>query len=180
MSKIKIPASQTEGAIFKMNTARTIFCLLLAGCVLAAFSSNAEVYRWVDKDGKVQYSDKPPPEEAAKAGVKTVDTKPPATTGAKPPAAVKESWQEKELEFKKRRLAAEQKQAQEAEKAQANEQAAEEKKARCTKAKWRLKDLQDPSPVFSRDEKGERVYLQDKDREAEIARTKEDIAKLCE
>lgn len=35
--------------------------LLLAG-VLAAGSAQAQVYRWVDKDGKVHYSDNPPPD----------------------------------------------------------------------------------------------------------------------
>src|SRR4051812_26428393 len=35
---------------------------LLAALLLSLGSAQAEVYRWVDKDGKVQYSDNPPPD----------------------------------------------------------------------------------------------------------------------
>jgi glutaredoxin len=39
--------------------------MLLVGAVFAAISAQAQtVYRWVDKDGKVQYSDTPPPADA--------------------------------------------------------------------------------------------------------------------
>jgi glutaredoxin len=40
--------------------------LAIAGCALAcAAAAQSNVYRWVDKDGKVQFSDAPPPDDAA-------------------------------------------------------------------------------------------------------------------
>ena len=38
----------------------------LVGCLVAAAAS-AQLYRWVDKDGKVHYSDTPPPSSAGKS-----------------------------------------------------------------------------------------------------------------
>src|SRR5215216_1310827 len=35
--------------------------LFLVVCLLAAAPASAQMYKWVDKDGKVHYSDKPPP-----------------------------------------------------------------------------------------------------------------------
>src|SRR5512133_340380 len=43
---------------------RTLPALLLALLAAGAFAQGA--YRWVDKDGKVHYSDEPPPAEAKK------------------------------------------------------------------------------------------------------------------
>jgi glutaredoxin len=46
--------------------ARTIALCVFAASLAAPFFANAQttVYRWVDKDGKVQFSDSPPPAEA--------------------------------------------------------------------------------------------------------------------
>lgn len=38
---------------------------LLLGSVLLAVSATAELYRWVDDDGRVQFSDRPPPSQNA-------------------------------------------------------------------------------------------------------------------
>ncbi len=49
--------------------ARTIALCVFAASLAAPFVANAQttVYRWVDKDGKVQFSDLPPPAEAKDA-----------------------------------------------------------------------------------------------------------------
>jgi hypothetical protein len=54
-----------------------LFLLLL----LSVFSASADVYRWVDADGRVMYGDNPP----KKSGAKTVEL--PPLTVADPPAA---------------------------------------------------------------------------------------------
>ncbi|MBC8023839.1 MAG: glutaredoxin family protein [Burkholderiales bacterium] len=44
----------------------TKIVLAIAGCALAcAAAAQSNVYRWVDKDGKVHFSDGPPPQDAA-------------------------------------------------------------------------------------------------------------------
>ncbi len=42
---------------------------LIALCASFAIDANAAVYKWVDAKGQVQYSDRPPPEQRAKAKV---------------------------------------------------------------------------------------------------------------
>ena len=83
---------------------RIAWCL---GAVLAlsAGASSAEIFRWKDANGRTQYSDAPPP------GVKCEGTisRPPSTSTASPAgggdaAAGPKSYQEKEMEFRKRRL----------------------------------------------------------------------------
>lgn len=49
---------------------RTLPALLLALFAATAFAQGA--YRWVDKDGKVHYSDEPPPADARKAEQKSL------------------------------------------------------------------------------------------------------------
>ena len=44
-----------------------IRCLLLTVCLMSGYASAAEVYRWVDDDGQVNYSDRP------HEGAETVD-----------------------------------------------------------------------------------------------------------
>jgi glutaredoxin len=67
---------------------RTIVLTFLAAALTGAFLANAQttVYRWVDKDGKVQFSDSPPPADAKDAtqrrvgGGSTEDTQLPYAT----------------------------------------------------------------------------------------------------
>ena len=46
--------------------------LAVALCFAAAADAQTNVYRWVDKDGKVQYSDTPPPKDAKSATQKSM------------------------------------------------------------------------------------------------------------
>lgn len=53
----------------KVNTmiARILFCLT---CICLSFSAQAQLYKWVGADGKVNYSDAPPPANASKVETK--------------------------------------------------------------------------------------------------------------
>ena len=63
---------------------------LAAAAVLLATSAGAQMYRWVDKDGKVYYTDTPPP--AAAKGVQKRSAAPAATdTGPTAPYAVQQA-----------------------------------------------------------------------------------------
>ena len=42
--------------------------------LLATATVAAQVYKWVDKDGQVQFTDTPPPPGATKSEAKKVDT----------------------------------------------------------------------------------------------------------
>lgn len=45
---------------------KTLIVSLLCSTVLFGATAQAEMYRWVDKDGKVHYTDQPPPPNTAK------------------------------------------------------------------------------------------------------------------
>jgi glutaredoxin len=52
--------------------ARCVLALLLAGASSLALAQTQQVYRYVDKDGHVVYSDKPPPADAREAQAKRI------------------------------------------------------------------------------------------------------------
>lgn len=82
--------------------------VLLASCLglLTTVTAHAEIYKWVDANGKVHYSEKK--DEAGKAKVEEVKV----NAGEGRPSAVL-SWQEQEVEFRKRQMEKQAKQARE-------------------------------------------------------------------
>ena len=58
--------------------------LIALACLLAALPAAAQLYRWVDEKGRVQYSDKPPPGAKARAVEGTAPPEPPKTPAVKP------------------------------------------------------------------------------------------------
>ena len=54
--------------------------ILLAGALLACGAAHAQIYRWVDQNGRVQYSNQPPPKE-----FKATVVDPDAKAGTPPP-----------------------------------------------------------------------------------------------
>jgi hypothetical protein len=61
-----------------------------------------------------------------------------------------------------------------------DEVAAYNKKVRCDNARRQLGILKEQRPVYSRDDKGERVYVDDKDRPAMIAAAEKQVAADCQ
>jgi hypothetical protein len=144
-----------------------IACVFLACLACASFLGHAQVYKWIDKDGKVQYSDKPPPEGAGTSAAKKLDAPTPSSSAAKA-----SSWQDQELEYKKRRIESAEKKAKEDELERKNQQ-------RCNDARDYLRRLQEVGTVYTTDEKGEKQYLSDAEHQTEIARMKELISEHC-
>jgi Domain of unknown function (DUF4124) len=161
-----------------MAIAAMIYKLPLGLALVLLFSGsvNAEVYKWVDKDGKVQYSDQPPLSgEAKKMKKKTKDTgnaAPAATgTGAKSPASVADQ----EVEFRKRKMEQE-----EAEKKKlAEQEIAEKNKGYCNNLRGELQAHKDGVRIVQYNDKGERIALDDNQRARSKAQLEERIAKEC-
>jgi glutaredoxin len=63
---------------------------IAAAAVLVTASASAQMYRWVDKDGKVYYTDTPPP-AAAKGVQKRGTAAPPTDAGSAAPYAVQQA-----------------------------------------------------------------------------------------
>jgi hypothetical protein len=148
---------------------------LLAVCgLLLATPAASQTYKWTDKDGKVHYSDQPPPPEAKQsATVKTrkpAPATPPAADGAPPASAsAPKTYEEQDADFKKRRVEAAEKQA-------ADAKAAEEvamKKRNCEQAQAQVATLQNGGRLTRSTASGEREYLGDEEIARELERAKQ-------
>ena len=152
---------------------------LLSAAWLAAPAA-AETYKWTDADGKVHYSDQPPPvkakdETTVKSRKQSTPASAPATTdkGASPGKA--RTYQEQEADFKKRQVEAAERDA--AEKKKADEAA--EHKQNCEQAKAQLRTLQTGGRVTQTNAKGEREYMGDAQVNQEIERSKKAVESWC-
>jgi hypothetical protein len=136
--------------------------------LLAATAVNAQIYQWKDENGKTVISDKPPVGNVRQQQKVASDA--PATN-----AAAQKSAADKELEFRKR-----QKDAQESTEKSNKEQAASaEKKENCENARRYLQALESGERIAMRDEKGERYFLDDAQREQDIAKTRQAVQTNC-
>ena len=130
-------------------------------CVLVlafAFTGNAPgaIYKWVDERGVTHYSEKPP--QGPKPTEVPIRSQPaPATTQGS--QSTSKSWQELEADFQRRRVEQEEKRS----KKEALDQTSERRQT-CMQARHDLHILDQERPVYSVNEKGERVYVEDKNR----------------
>jgi hypothetical protein len=130
----------------------------LALCLLV-LPAWADLYKWTDENGKVHYSDQPPPDavqkiesmKQPKSGSAT-----PADAAANPTAKAKTSA-ELDMEFRKRQVEAAEAEA----KAQKDAQAAEEKKSNCQRATAQVAALERGGRITRPGQNGEQVYLTD-------------------
>jgi Domain of unknown function (DUF4124) len=124
-----------------------------------------QLYKWVDKDGKVHYSDTPPNSQDSKQI--NVPTGGPAS--APVPAA------QKDKEAEKGRLDG--KEA--AKKAEDDAKRAAYNAERCTRARGYLKTLVDGGRIVTYDAKGERQILDDAQIESERVRAQKAADESC-
>lgn len=143
-----------------------VAALLLA----AAHPATAQIYQWKDASGRTIISDKPPPSDAAQA--RTLSSEAPRPAAA--PSGQK-SLAERDLQFRKRQADA----REQAEKEQKESAANTQRKENCEKAKRYLAVLESGERVVTRSADGERQFLDDAQRQREIAETKKSIDGLC-
>ena len=139
-----------------------MLCLLGVGQI-----AQARIYKWVDKDGVVQYTQTPPP-----AGVSSSEIKPPPP----PPdaAAAAKQLQQTQAEFNKSRDES----IKAGEEQQKEKQQAADRKQKCEQARLREQSLQRPRvKVVGKD--GERRRMTEDERQAGLAKAREMVNKLC-
>ena len=139
-------------------------------------TAHAQIYQWKDASGKTVISDKPPAGQVKQT--KKIDSAP-STTSSSPdaaPAAEPKSLADRDLEYRKR-----QKEAQDAaEKTRAEQKAAADKKEACDGARRALQTLESGERIALRDDKGERYYLEEAQREQEITRLRQNVQASCQ
>ena len=159
--------------------------IVIAASLAFSASAAAQMYKWKDKDGHTRYGDVPPPGANAtpmrgpsRSAPYAAPTPDDAKADAKPDAkadAKNEKALTPEQAFRKRQ----QERAAADEKAQQERQRAEAKRSNCDTAQTQLRVLQSGQRVSTVNAAGERVYIDDDQRAAEMTRAQKAVADWC-
>jgi len=160
MARLSLSGARPRGA-------RIAIAALAAAVLVAAGPAGAVLYKWIDANGRVSYSDQPPP---ANVKAEIVSGAPVASA----PEAVRDMANQ-ELDFKKRQTqrADEQKKV---DKARADAALREQA---CVELRNRMKVFESDAPILRLNEKGEQVYLDDTMRNQERERLQATMRERC-
>jgi hypothetical protein len=147
--------------------------------------SNAQVYKWKDKDGSIRYTDTPPPSNIKQETIGSKKTVSPAVNPVSAPAQVVKpdsTLKENAPAVKAEDAAAQirQKNA-EAEKRNKEEKEAEAKRKsdNCKVARANYQSYNQGGRVYKMTENGERIYLGENDLSAGKAQAQREINMNC-
>ena len=141
--------------------------LFLAGALACSTAAFGQLYKSIDKDGRVTYSDQPPVGKVKSQEVVRIVG--PANAGAARQMA------DQDTQFKKRQDEAAKKQAETAKK----EQFEAIKQDACARARGELRALRENVPISRMNERGEPVVLDAGAREVEGKRLETFIEESC-
>ena len=150
------------------------FPLALCLFVLPAW---ADLYKWTDENGKVHYSDQPPPGDVKQSeSIKQSKSAPPdAAAAANPNAAKPKTAAELDMEFRKRRVEAAEAEA----KAQKTAEAADEKKRNCDRATAQVAAMERGGRITRPGPNGEQIYMSDDEIAKEVVSSKKAAESWC-
>ncbi len=137
------------------------------------FDAHSQVYKWVDQDGNIQYTDQPPPSGAAqdekKLNIKSPAPPPPSVNNK---VSTAEKLDGKMQAFKERRVLEQE--------AEAKQQAeALENHKQCVSAQGQLKIFRESPRLTFPDGQGGIVYADDDMRRKKIADAQKNISSYC-
>lgn len=140
---------------------RGVLRFALIGAMLAALPAQAQVYKCVDERGVTHYTDKPPPgcKSARELDIKPI---PPVGGSVKPRP---EDLKREEHDFQRRQA--------DRQRAEAKERA--ELERRCRQARSDLSRLSTQRRVAETNKQGERVFLDDAERERQVERLRGEL-----
>ena len=168
----------------RRNLTNGLLLALFGGACIVSAPAGADTYKWTDAEGKIHYTDQPPPANAKELG--TLNSRKPSapTTSESPPAGDNGATAtapgpktpiEQEAEFRKRQVETAEREA--AEKKKADEAAT--KKKNCEQAQGQLKMLQAGGRITLPGPQGEREYMSDAQIGQEIERGKKTVNDWC-
>ncbi|MGA8862292.1 MAG: DUF4124 domain-containing protein [Gallionella sp.] len=145
--------------------------VLLILLMIASANAVAEVNKWIDDQGRVHYSDQPPPPDVQ---AKTLGS--PSAASASGVAGTGEpTFVEQEAALKRTQQADQAAAAQAAQK----QAAADALKANCNSAQQNLRNLQSGVRISDVNASGERYFLDDSQRQQRIDKAQQDISNYC-
>lgn len=152
--------------------------------VMMPVTSNAEIYKWTDKNGVVRYSDIPPPSNIPHESLSKKGTKTPVPMEAPPPAAGPEGAPAPQQQTPEAVTGDTDMQRQEEaaakQKAAAAEAELKQKQENCTTARANLANYNQGGRIYKMNEKGEREYLGDADLAAGLENAQMEVDKYCQ
>ncbi len=152
-----------------MSARRVAFLALAALLGLAALAVSADpVYRWVDKDGKVHYTQTPPPSTGVQAQALNIHAPPPD------PVSLRNAQQEAQAIDDKNKADQEA-----ADKAKPDPAAVAAKKQQCDDLHQRLLVLQQSARAATTDAQGNLTFLDDDAKAKQEQAIQDQIAKNC-
>ena len=166
-----------------MNSLARLVLALGVATLAASPAAAQQLYKYVGPDGKVQYSDRPPPggqkaEKVTGSRVSSVGSGGAAAAAASGDAAkssAPKTAAEQEQAYRQRKMEAEEKAKKGEKVAQEQQQQAEA----CATARRELSGVQSGQRVARLNEAGERIFLDDAGVQNEIARLQRDVAANC-
>jgi hypothetical protein len=157
-----------------------INCLMLLLCF--PLLAQAEAYKCKQPDGSLSFQDQPCPSGAISSALNLPVTSAPVEPAGKSKApngttprkviVTGDPVQDRDRERQRR-------QAEDEIRAQNQETKAFNQMQRCNYARQQLGVLKEARPVFRRDDKGERQYVKDENRQTEIAAAEQRVAEAC-
>ena len=145
---------------------RRVFLLGAALALAIPIAFSQSMYKWVDEKGITHFSETPPPDGTK--GATRIEVRTPQPD--KPPG---DNWKQRDIESRQLRA----KQGIEEEKARQQEEA--QRPRNCDNAKRRYDQLTSPRALYSLDAKGERVFMDEKERGSQLEQAKADVARHC-
>ena len=150
----------------------------LLACLLLLFSLNAHaaLHKWVDADGKVHYSDSPPPTGAKAQKLQLSTGAGEGTEASASTVSTTETTAEREADWRKAQKA--KKEAEQ--KTEKEQEAATVRQLNCQQARSQLLTLQNSPAIATYDANGQRKLMDDADRQRGIEAANKAIGEYCD
>lgn len=142
--------------------------LLLLGLLVLSAPATAEFYKWTDKDGNVHYGEKPPENtELQNIDTSTVNTM----------SAEESSRAARELNATMEDRRAYQQRQEQAKAKEARQK--QQMQKRCKYMRNDLANLNRQMRIFHTNDQGERIYLDDEQRQKKIVELQKNVKQYC-
>ena len=143
--------------------------VLLVTALLFNTEAQAEVYKWVDANGKTHFGDKAP--ESAKVETLNLPSSPRSSQPDASPEEIKKRQQKLINAINEDRILKQKKTQEQSEKqAKLNQE--------CTKLRDYLRNIRS-GRIYDLDKKGERIYANDAEHDKEVKQTESALKKYC-
>ena len=142
---------------------------------------HADLYKWKDKYGRMNYTDTPPPADvkvdSLKANAAVPNSLPPAkkVMGKDGKEIVKDGEKKLDDDAAKRQQSAEEQKKADAKKAEE----AKQKEANCKTSRQNLASLANGGRIYKTKDNGEREYMNDKDIDQNKRSAQQEVNKYC-